>query len=424
MTSSYTTNLKIEQPAKNDYVDNWAAPINNDFNVIDASFGATTALNAGALSGPISLSLTYSVPPSSGTATAQWQCANFVVSGTPSGNVVYQILSGVGGRWSVWNNTTGSYTISFATTATGTNRSALIPQGYRAVIVSDGTNVDLESPPVLNNGSALQLIGSSTGYVGLAAPSGASGAYTYKLPAIDGYSGYVLQTDGTGNMSWTSNSTGVNTFSAGLTGLTPIQPTGGSVVLSGTLNVSNGGTGTTSATGSGSVVLSNGPALVAPALGTPISGTLTNCTFPTLNQNTTGSAAYLSDYTAGHSMYLGWDGTNILAKVDTTVVGKFALQNSYIAKAWVSFSVSGSTCNILSQTNVATVVRNSAGNYTVFFTNSIGSSNYTVSATLAGTVFLGQVYSQTATQFTFTTQNVNPTYQDVNGYCSIVIYGN
>jgi hypothetical protein len=123
-------------------------------------------------------------------------------------------------------------------------------------------------------------------------------------------------------------------------------------------------------------------------------------------------------------MYLGWDGTNILAKVDTTVVGKFALQNSYIAKAWVSFSVSGSTCNILSQTNVATVVRNSAGNYTVFFTNSIGSSNYTVSATLAGTVFLGQVYSQTATQFTFTTQNVNPTYQDVNGYCSIVIYGN
>ena len=33
---------------------------------------------------------------------------------------------------------------------------------------------------------------------------------------------------------------------------------------------------------------------VAPILGTPTSGTLTNCTFPTLNQNTTGSAASLS----------------------------------------------------------------------------------------------------------------------------------
>ncbi len=33
------------------------------------------------------------------------------------------------------------------------------------------------------------------------------------------------------------------------------------------------------------------PTLVTPALGTPASGNLANCTFPTLNQNTTGSAA-------------------------------------------------------------------------------------------------------------------------------------
>ena len=33
------------------------------------------------------------------------------------------------------------------------------------------------------------------------------------------------------------------------------------------------------------------PVLTTPALGTPASGTLTNCTFPTLNQNTTGTAA-------------------------------------------------------------------------------------------------------------------------------------
>lgn len=36
------------------------------------------------------------------------------------------------------------------------------------------------------------------------------------------------------------------------------------------------------------------PTLTAPVLGTPASGTLTNCTFPTLNQNTTGTAAGLS----------------------------------------------------------------------------------------------------------------------------------
>jgi len=34
-----------------------------------------------------------------------------------------------------------------------------------------------------------------------------------------------------------------------------------------------------------------GPTFTAPILGTPASGTLTNCTFPTLNQNTSGNAA-------------------------------------------------------------------------------------------------------------------------------------
>ena len=58
-----------------------------------------------------------------------------------------------------------------------------------------------------------------------------------------------------------------------------------------TIAVLNGGTGTTTSTGTGSVVLSTSPTLVTPALGTPASGTLTNCTFPTLNQNTTGTAA-------------------------------------------------------------------------------------------------------------------------------------
>lgn len=47
-------------------------------------------------------------------------------------------------------------------------------------------------------------------------------------------------------------------------------------------------------TGTGNMVLSTSPTLVTPALGTPSSGTLTNCTFPTLNQNTTGSAATLT----------------------------------------------------------------------------------------------------------------------------------
>ena len=64
--------------------------------------------------------------------------------------------------------------------------------------------------------------------------------------------------------------------------------------LTGVLPVLNGGTGVTTSTGSGNTVLSTSPTLVTPVLGTPTSGNLANCTFPTLNQNTTGTAAGLS----------------------------------------------------------------------------------------------------------------------------------
>jgi hypothetical protein len=47
-------------------------------------------------------------------------------------------------------------------------------------------------------------------------------------------------------------------------------------------------------TGSGALVFATSPTLVTPALGTPASGNLANCTFPTLNQGTTGQAGSLA----------------------------------------------------------------------------------------------------------------------------------
>jgi hypothetical protein len=48
--------------------------------------------------------------------------------------------------------------------------------------------------------------------------------------------------------------------------------------VTGILPVANGGTGVSTSTGSGSVVLSTSPTLVTPVLGTPTSGTLSACT--------------------------------------------------------------------------------------------------------------------------------------------------
>jgi hypothetical protein len=63
-----------------------------------------------------------------------------------------------------------------------------------------------------------------------------------------------------------------------------------SLTLATVLPVTSGGTGTSTSTGSGNVVLSTSPTLVTPALGTPTSGTLTNTTgFPVANLAGAGS---------------------------------------------------------------------------------------------------------------------------------------
>ena len=134
-----------------------------------------------------------------------------------------------------------------------------------------GTEIDTEYNNIAtaiatktDNSAAAITGGSITGITDLAIADGGTGASTATaainnlLPAQTSAANKYLQSDGT-NVSWDA----VTLSTADITG---------------TLPVANGGTGVTSSTGTGSVVLSNSPTLVTPALGTPASGVATNIT--------------------------------------------------------------------------------------------------------------------------------------------------
>jgi len=202
MTSTYTTSKRIEQPANGDYVGTWNLPLNADMSTIDTAFGGYTVLNPTGLSGNVPLtSSTSGSPPY--TVTAQWQPPNLVIgtsltgTATLTANIVYQLPSGVGGVWTIYNNTTGSYTITFASLGGGT--SVVLTQGVRTIVVCDGTNVSVATAPSVSTSSPqtwtavqtftnsdLALLGSSTGYTTFTSANTGATNYTATLPANTG----------------------------------------------------------------------------------------------------------------------------------------------------------------------------------------------------------------------------------------------
>jgi len=130
---TYTTNKSIIQPNNGSFADGWDVPVNTDWNIIDAALGGNYVLNPTGQSGIQALSL------------AEYQPLYLVVGvdltnpATLTAGVEYQFPAGIGGQWSVYNNTTGAFNVTFSSAGGGT--SVVIGQGNRALLICDGTNV-------------------------------------------------------------------------------------------------------------------------------------------------------------------------------------------------------------------------------------------------------------------------------------------
>jgi len=266
MSSTYSSSLRIELIGSGDQAGAWGATTDSNLAyVLDTAIAGYQAVPISSTS----QALTYVNGPSSTANLNQSVYAMLKFTGASAATSVY--IPPASKQYIVWNNTSYAITVYNSTvigntTAAGTG--ITLAAADKIIIWSDGTNVyDVKAQGLTGT---LAIANGGTGQ------TTANAAFNALAPAQT--ANRLLKSDGT-NTSFAQASLTTD--------------------VTGTLPVANGGTGVTTSTGSGNNVLSTSPTitsatLVTPALGTPASGTLTNCTFPTLNQNTTGTAAGLS----------------------------------------------------------------------------------------------------------------------------------
>ena len=231
MASTYSTDLKLELMVTGENAGTWGDKTNTNLNLLQQAIAGYQAISIAGGAQTTALVMSNAEISNARNAVVK-------LTGTITGNQIVTIPNGIEKTYIIENGTTGAFTVEFKTASgTGPTFSAT-DKGFK-LVYSDGTNVT-DVPLGVPGGSNTQIqfnnagsfggsanlvwdgtnfiidatgelrLGDTTGteYVGLKAPGTVSSAYTLTLPTATGTANQVIQTDGSGNLSFATVSGG------------------------------------------------------------------------------------------------------------------------------------------------------------------------------------------------------------------------
>jgi hypothetical protein len=188
MSSTYTARLKLERQASGENSGNWGNLVNYVFNRVDCSVKGYQAANVAGNANVTLTSANSTTNTDDSSTDDQVHNAILEFTGALTANI-HVFTDAVESKYTLFNNTSGSYTLTFANTGHAANGVAL-KQGAKTLVYTTGSTVN----DVMADLGDINVTGIGN--------AGSSNYFT--LPASDGSSGQALVTDGSKNLSFST----------------------------------------------------------------------------------------------------------------------------------------------------------------------------------------------------------------------------